>query len=65
MKSLVKKIKSDKKDLHIQLPKAFINKDIRIIIEIDENKTEISKLLTDKISVDTKKWKFNRAEIYE
>lgn len=65
MKALVKKVKSDKKDLLIQLPKAFINKDIRIIIEIDDNKTEISKLLTDKISVDTKKWNFNRAEIYE
>jgi hypothetical protein len=64
MKTLIKKIKSESKSVHIELPKNFVNKDIRVIIELDENKTE-KLLFTDKIKIDTKSWKFNREEIYD
>jgi hypothetical protein len=47
MKTLIKKIKSKTKNVHIELPENFVNKDIRVIIELDENKTE-KLLFTDK-----------------
>jgi hypothetical protein len=64
MKTLIKKIKSETKNVHIEIPKNFVNKDIRVIIELDENKAE-KLLFTDKIKIDTKNWKFDREEIYE
>ena len=64
MKTLIKKVKSDKKSLSILLPEDFLNKDIRVTIEIEDNKIE-KNLLTDKIKIDTKKWKFKREDIYE
>ena len=64
MKTIIKKVKSDKKSLSILLPEDFLHKDIRVTIEIEDNKTE-KKLLTDKIKIDTKKWKFKREDVYE
>jgi hypothetical protein len=64
MKTLITKVKSDKRDISIVLPEEFVNKDIRVIIELDNNVAE-KFLLTDKIKIDTKKWKFKREEIYE
>ena len=64
MKPVIKKIKSDKKSIFIELPARFLNKDLQVIIQIDEKKTE-KILMTEKIKIDTKKWKFSRDEIYE
>jgi hypothetical protein len=64
MKTLIQKVKSDKKSLSILLPEVFLNKDIRVTIEIEDNKIE-KHLLTDKIKIDTKKWNFKGEEIYE
>jgi hypothetical protein len=64
MKTLIKKIKSKTTNVYIELPENFVNKKIRVIVELDENKAE--KILSiDKIKIDTKNWKFNREEIYE
>jgi len=39
MKTLIKKIKSETTNVYIELRKKFVNKDIRVIIELDENRT--------------------------
>ena len=40
MKTLIKKIKSKTANVYIELPENFVNKDIRAILELDENKAE-------------------------
>jgi len=64
VKTIIKKIKSETTNIYIKVPKNFVNKDIRVTIELDENKTE-KVLFADKIKIDTRNWKFNREEIYE
>lgn len=64
MKPLIRKIKSSKKTLIIDLPKTFINKNLKIMINVDDEAIEKT-IKADKIKIDTRKWKFSREEIYE
>jgi hypothetical protein len=52
------------KRLIIDLPEEFLNRDINVIVELD-NKNIEKTLMTGKIKIDTKKWKFQREKIYE
>jgi hypothetical protein len=63
VKTLVKRINTVKKRVSIDLPADFVNKDIRVIIQLNNHKAE-KLLMTDKIKIDTKKWKFKRDDIY-
>ncbi|MBS3948534.1 MAG: hypothetical protein KGZ57_09625 [Dethiobacter sp.] len=50
------------KSLIIELPEEFKDRDVEITIRL---KRDIERdLLTDQIKIDTKKWKFDRDEIY-
>ncbi|MEW6418839.1 MAG: hypothetical protein AB1480_12080 [Nitrospirota bacterium] len=56
------KVKIEDGILHMQLPEEFKNKIVEVTVKIAN---EIAKkLMIDTIKVDTKKWKFNRDEIY-
>jgi len=57
-----KESKIRNKSLLIELPEEFNDRDVEITIRL---KRDIEKdLLTDQIKIDTKKWKFDRDEIY-
>ena len=57
-----KETKVKSKLLMIELPEEFKDRDVEITIRL---KREIERdLLTDQIKIDTKKWKFDRDEIY-
>ncbi len=56
------KIRAKNGVLHITLPDEFKDKTVEVLVRI-ESKIE-KKLLIDTIKIDTKKWKFNREEIY-
>ncbi len=57
-----KRMKIKNKSLTIELPKKFIHHDLEVTVRV---KRDIEKeLLSDQIKIDTKKWKFNREEIY-
>ena len=63
MELLKKKVKLTNNILTLELPEEFANKEIEITIKTqEENLTRC--LLLDEIQIDTKKWKFNREEIY-
>ena len=57
-----KESKVRNKSLMLELPEEFNDHDVEITIRL---KRDIERdLLTDQIKIDTKKWKFNRGEIY-
>lgn len=64
MRPLLKKMHAREKRLIIDLPEEFLNRDINVIVELD-NKNIEKTLMTGKIKIDTKKWKFQREKIYE
>jgi len=64
MRTLLKKLHASTRKLTIDLPKEFINRDIHIIVQLD-NKNVEKTLMTGKIQIDTKTWKFQREKIYE
>jgi predicted Zn-dependent protease with MMP-like domain len=55
------KVKAEDGILHMKLPDEFKNKVVEVVVKIEEIE---KKLLVDTIKVDTRKWKFNREEIY-
>jgi hypothetical protein len=64
--------KADNDTIVIKIPKELRNKNIEIILlpsdeTIDSEQTNNIEddLIFDKIQIDTKKWKFNRNEIYD
>lgn len=64
MELLKKKFKLTDNILTLELPEEFANREVEIIIKSEE-KTLAQSLLFNEIQIDTKKWKFNRDEIYE
>jgi hypothetical protein len=65
MKMLVLKKEAKVKDkvLTIELPNEFNEQDVEIIIRLKSNIEK--EIFADQIKIDTKKWEFNREEIYE
>jgi len=65
MKMLVlkKEVKVKDKVLTIELPNEFNEQDVEIIIRLKSNIEK--EIFADQIKIDTKKWEFNREEIYE
>ncbi len=62
MNIIRKKVKLTKNKVHIEIPREYINKKAEIIVKTDDDIEDV--LLLQKISIDTKKWKFSRSEIY-
>jgi hypothetical protein len=56
------KIKAEDGMLHMKLPDDFKNKVVEVVVRVESDIEK--KLMTDTIKVDTRKWKFNREEIY-
>lgn len=48
--------------LQMKLPDEFRDKTVEIVITVSDDIEK--KLLIDNVKIDTKKWKFNREEIY-
>jgi hypothetical protein len=65
MKMLVlkKEVKVKDKVLTIELPSEFNEQDVEIIIRLKSNIEK--EIFADQVKIDTKKWEFNREEIYE
>jgi hypothetical protein len=65
MKMLVLKKEAKIKDkvLTIELPSEFNEQDVEIIIRLKSNIEK--EIFADQVKIDTKKWEFNREEIYE
>jgi hypothetical protein len=65
MKMLVLKKEAKVKDkvLTIELPSEFNEQDVEIIIRLKSNIEK--EIFADQVKIDTKKWEFNREEIYE
>jgi hypothetical protein len=65
MKMLVlkKEVKVKDKVLTIELPNEFNEQDVEIIIRLKSNIEK--EIFADQVKIDTKKWEFNREEIYE
>jgi predicted Zn-dependent protease with MMP-like domain len=55
------KIKAEDGMVHMKLPDEFKNKVVEVVVKIEEIE---KKLLINTIKIDTRKWKFNREEIY-
>jgi len=60
---LKKEVKVKDKVLTIELPNEFNEQDVEIIIRLKSNIEK--EIFADQIKIDTKKWGFNREEIYE
>lgn len=62
MTILKEKIKVKDGSLQMKLPDEFRDKTVEIVITVSDEIEQ--KLLIDNVKIDTKKWKFNRDEIY-
>jgi len=60
---LKKEAKVKDKVLTIELPSEFNEQDVEIIIRLKSNIEK--EIFADQVKIDTKKWEFNREEIYE
>jgi len=60
---LKKEVKVKDKVLTIELPNEFNEQDVEIIIRLKSNIEK--EIFADQVKIDTKKWEFNREEIYE
>lgn len=62
MRLLKNKVKPEDGVVHVKLPEAFKDKTVEVVINLENEAA--TKLMTDVIRIDTKKWSFNREEIY-
>lgn len=64
MNTVKKQMKIKGNVLSLDLPDAFRDKELEVIIKIKEDIiSEI--LLLNEVEIDTRSWKFNREEIYD
>ncbi len=64
MNIIKKKLKLNKTMFSIEIPEEYLNKEIEVIINTKDDKIE-DLLLLGEISIDTRKWKFRREDIYQ
>jgi hypothetical protein len=63
MNTVKKQIKIQGNILSLDLPDAFRDKELEVIVKIREDIIS-EKLLLNEVEIDTRSWKFDREEIY-